>query len=70
MFIKEQKYGKSILTMAGLIISLCRRTWSQERRIGVLPYGTLWDCVPEHVIDAQLEDTVYEGQILAIASLC
>lgn len=59
--------------MAQSIVSMCSRTWSQERRIGVLhrsldPRLSVWDCVPECVIDAHLKDAVYEGQILADTS--
>ena len=63
----EQTAGKRVPNMAGSIISKCSRTWSQERRIGVLhrslePRLSVWDCVPEHIIDAHLKDAVYEAR--------
>ncbi|MCJ1348843.1 hypothetical protein MMC31_007076 [Peltigera leucophlebia] len=47
--------------MAQTIISKCSRIWSQELRIGVLhrslePRLSVWDCVPEHIIDAHVKD--------------
>ena len=61
---------RNVPKIAESIISMCSRTWSQERRIGILheslePRLSVWDCVPEHVIDAHLKDAVYEGQVLA-----
>ena len=55
--------GKSVPDIAQSIISMCSRTWSRERRIGVLhrslePHLSVWECVPEHVIDSQLTDAV------------
>lgn len=55
--------GKSDPDMAQSIISLCNRTWMRERRIGVLhrslvPHLSVWDCVPENVIDSHLKDAV------------
>lgn len=55
--------GKSDPDMAQSIISLCNLTWRRERRIGVLhrslvSHLSVWDCVPEHVIDSQLKDAV------------
>ena len=57
---------KSDCNIAESIISMCSRTWSQERRIGVLlrtiePPLSVWDCVPECVIDAHLKDAVNEA---------
>lgn len=64
---EEVSPGKGVSNMAQSIISMCRRTWSQERRIGVLlraiePPLSVWDCVPESIIDAHLKDAVYEAR--------
>lgn len=53
--------------MAETIISMCSRTWSQERRIGVLlrtiePPLSIWDCIPEQIFDAHLKDAVYKAR--------
>lgn len=63
---KEQTSGKSDSKIAQSIISMCNRTWSRERRIGVLlrsiePPLSVWDCVPEYIVDAHLKDAVYEA---------
>lgn len=56
--------GENAPDMAQSIISLCSRTWSREHSIGALhrslkPHLSVWDCVPEHVIDSQLKDAVF-----------
>lgn len=61
---REETLGKGDPSIAQSIISKCSSTWSQERRISVLhrtlePRISVWDCVPEHIIDTQLRDTVY-----------
>lgn len=53
---------------------MCNRTWSRERRIGVLlrsiePPLSVWDCVPEYVIDAHLKDAVYEAMLWLLPPL-
>lgn len=63
----EQTLGKCAPSMAQTIISKCRRTWGRELRIGVLhrtlePRLSVWDCVPENIIDAHLKDAVYEAR--------
>lgn len=70
----KQISGKCVPAMAQAIISMCSRTWSQERRISVLlrtiePPLSVWDCVPEQVIDAQLKDAVYKAILWRIPPL-
>lgn len=53
--------------MAETIISMCSRTWNQERRIGVLLRTietplSVWDCIPEQIFDAHLKDAVYKAR--------
>lgn len=70
----QESSGKSVSSMAKSIISMCSRTWSQERRNGVLlriiesPLS-VWDCVPEYVIDSHLKDAVYEARFWLIPPL-
>lgn len=61
---KEQMSGKCTPDMAQSIIEMCNRTCSRERRIGVLyrslePRLSVWDCVPESIIDTLLQDAVF-----------
>lgn len=70
---QEETLGKGVPSIAQSIISKCSRTWSQERRISVLdrtlnPHISVWDCVPEHTVDTQLKDTVYEVRFWLNAS--
>ena len=69
----EKTLGKCVPSMAQTIISKCSRVWSQERRIGVLhrtlePRLSVWDCVPEHIIDAHVKDAVHEARFWLNAS--
>lgn len=53
---------------------MCSRTWGQERRIGVLlraiePPLSIWDCVPENIIDAHLNDAVYQARFWLMPAL-
>lgn len=62
-FSNEQTSGKCVPDMAQSIISLCSRTWNRERGVSVLhrslePHLSVWDCVPESIIDAYLKDAV------------
>lgn len=71
---QEVSLGKSVCNMAQSIISMCSRTWGQERRIGVLlraiePPLSIWDCVPENIIDAHLNDAVYQARFWLMPAL-
>lgn len=71
--LSEQTLGKCVPSMTQTIISKCSRTWSRERRNGVLhrslePRLSVWDCVPEHIIDAQVKDAVHEARFWLNAS--
>lgn len=67
MSTSNQLSGKCVPTMAETIISMCSRTWNQERRIGVLLRTietplSVWDCIPEQLFDAHLKDAVYKAR--------
>lgn len=67
MSTSNQISGKCVPTMAETIISMCSRTWNQERRIGVLLRTietplSVWDCIPEQIFDAHLKDAVYKAR--------
>ena len=54
--------------MAKSIISMCSWTWRQLHRISEGPFS-VWDSVPEYVIDAHSKDAVYEARLWLLPAL-